>query len=239
MVALPGSRGGHPRGRQARRPGRLRARSHAGAGERHRTGPVDLTVVDGKVAYEREAGTVSHGGSGAALAALDGRSGRSSWGTPRGDPGQRRRGRLGEAPAGRWSTSRPGAASPPRACSPPWAWCRGTCSCRRAEQSRAYSDQPLPFDVGRTIYQPYVVALMTSLLDGGMSIAVQPGMGCPCDCSIPTHLSGRQGESERRAEELMRLTEDAASLEDSCTLAVCALALEAVSGDNVFEVRTG
>jgi hypothetical protein len=42
-----------------------------------------------------------------------------------------------------------------------------------------------------------------------------------------------------RAEELMRLTEDAASLEDSCTLAVSALALEAVSREGVFEVRTG
>jgi hypothetical protein len=41
-----------------------------------------------------------------------------------------------------------------------------------------------------------------------------------------------------RAEELMRLTEDAASIEDSCTLAVSALALEAVNGDSVFEVRT-
>ena len=43
-----------------------------------------------------------------------------------------------------------------------------------------------------------------------------------------------------RAEELMRLTEaeDAASIEDNCTLAVIALALEAVNGDSVFEVRT-
>jgi hypothetical protein len=37
----------------------------------------------------------------------------------------------------------------------------------------------------------------------------------------------------------MRLTEDAASIEDSCTLAVSALALKAVNGDSVFEVRTG
>jgi protein-L-isoaspartate(D-aspartate) O-methyltransferase len=34
-----------------------------------------------------------------------------------------------------------------------------------AEQPRAYDDQPLPLGSGRTIYQPYVVALMTSLLD--------------------------------------------------------------------------
>jgi protein-L-isoaspartate(D-aspartate) O-methyltransferase len=36
-----------------------------------------------------------------------------------------------------------------------------------AEQARAYDDQPLAFAAGRTIYQPYVVALMTSLLDLG------------------------------------------------------------------------
>jgi len=34
-----------------------------------------------------------------------------------------------------------------------------------AEQPRAYEDQPLPLGSGRTIYQPYIVALMTSLLD--------------------------------------------------------------------------
>ncbi len=33
------------------------------------------------------------------------------------------------------------------------------------EQGQAYDDQPLAFGGGRTIYQPYVVALMTSLLD--------------------------------------------------------------------------
>jgi hypothetical protein len=41
-----------------------------------------------------------------------------------------------------------------------------------------------------------------------------------------------------RAEELMRLTENPASIEDNSTLAVSALALEAVNGDSVFEVRT-
>jgi hypothetical protein len=41
-----------------------------------------------------------------------------------------------------------------------------------------------------------------------------------------------------RAEELMLLIENAASIEDHCALAVSALALEAVDGDNVFEVRT-
>jgi hypothetical protein len=36
----------------------------------------------------------------------------------------------------------------------------------------------------------------------------------------------------------MLLIENAASIEDHCALAVSALALEAVDGDNVFEVRT-
>jgi hypothetical protein len=36
----------------------------------------------------------------------------------------------------------------------------------------------------------------------------------------------------------MRMTTNAASIDDNCTLAVSALALEAIDGDNVFEVRT-
>ncbi len=35
----------------------------------------------------------------------------------------------------------------------------------------------------------------------------------------------------------MRLTENAASIEDNCTHAVCALALDAIDGNNPFEVR--
>ena len=37
---------------------------------------------------------------------------------------------------------------------------------------------------------------------------------------------------------LVQLIQEGAGLEDTCTLAVCALALDAVEGDNVFEVRT-
>jgi hypothetical protein len=40
------------------------------------------------------------------------------------------------------------------------------------------------------------------------------------------------------AEELVRLTKDATNIEDNCTLAVSALALEAIDGNSVFEVRT-
>jgi hypothetical protein len=39
------------------------------------------------------------------------------------------------------------------------------------------------------------------------------------------------------AEELMRLIENATSIEDNCTLAVSVLALEAMTGDSVFEAR--
>ena len=72
--------------------------------------------------------------------------------------------------------------------------------------------------------------------------------GCPSPYSLAWGVlasaayrrSSPEG-SERlrgRAEELMRLTENATSIEDNCTLAVSALALEAIDGDNVFEVRT-
>jgi hypothetical protein len=51
-------------------------------------------------------------------------------------------------------------------------------------------------------------------------------------------ISPEASESLRdRAEELMQLTENAASIEDNDTLAVSALALEAVNGDGVFEVE--
>jgi hypothetical protein len=52
-------------------------------------------------------------------------------------------------------------------------------------------------------------------------------------------ISAECSESLRsRAEELIRLTENAASIKDTCTLAVSALALEAMNGDSVFDVRT-
>jgi hypothetical protein len=52
-------------------------------------------------------------------------------------------------------------------------------------------------------------------------------------------ISPEASESLRsRAEELMRMTTNAESIDDNCTLAVSALALEAIDGDNVFEVRT-
>jgi hypothetical protein len=71
--------------------------------------------------------------------------------------------------------------------------------------------------------------------------------GCPSPYSLAwgvlaiaayRHISPEGRESLRgRAEDLMRLTVNAARVEDNCTLAVSALALEAIYGNNVFEVR--
>ena len=41
----------------------------------------------------------------------------------------------------------------------------------------------------------------------------------------------------RTTDELMALIDRATGADDPCTVAVCALALDAVEGDNVFEVR--
>ena len=72
--------------------------------------------------------------------------------------------------------------------------------------------------------------------------------GCPSPYSLAwgvLALSAHRGISpEAReglpgiAEELTRLIENSAGIGDNCTLAVSALALEAINGENVFEVRT-
>ena len=72
-----------------------------------------------------------------------------------------------------------------------------------------------------------------------MSIAIQSGLGVLAIAAYRRICPEARESLRDRAEEPMRLTEDAASLEDSCTLAVSVLALEAVSRDGVFEVRTG
>jgi protein-L-isoaspartate(D-aspartate) O-methyltransferase len=59
-----------------------------------------------------------------------------------------------------------------------------------SEQSRAYADQPLPFDRGRTIYQPYVVALMTSLLDlDGSKKVLEVGTGSGYHAAVLSRLA--------------------------------------------------
>jgi hypothetical protein len=72
--------------------------------------------------------------------------------------------------------------------------------------------------------------------------------GCPSPYSLAwgvLALSAHQGISpEAReglpgiAEKLTRLIENSPGIGDNCTLAVSALALEAINGENVFEVRT-
>ena len=49
--------------------------------------------------------------------------------------------------------------------------------------------------------------------------------------------TGIDESASAAAQRLVQLVEEGAGLEDACTLAVCALALEAVDGENVFQVR--
>ncbi|HZF09810.1 MAG TPA: protein-L-isoaspartate(D-aspartate) O-methyltransferase [Thermoanaerobaculia bacterium] len=59
-----------------------------------------------------------------------------------------------------------------------------------AEQNRAYADQPLPVDAGRTIYQPYVVALMTSLLDlDGSKKVLEVGTGSGYHAAVLSRIA--------------------------------------------------
>jgi protein-L-isoaspartate(D-aspartate) O-methyltransferase len=60
-----------------------------------------------------------------------------------------------------------------------------------SEQGRSYADQPLPFDAGRTIYQPYVVALMTSLLDlDGSKRVLEIGTGSGYHAAVLSRVVG-------------------------------------------------
>jgi len=72
--------------------------------------------------------------------------------------------------------------------------------------------------------------------------------GCPSPYSLAwgvlalaahRDISGEVNETLGRAtKELTVLIRRAVGTDDICTLAACALALEASEGDNVFEVRT-
>src|SRR6266849_8039638 len=72
--------------------------------------------------------------------------------------------------------------------------------------------------------------------------------GCPSPYSLAWGVlaiaayrrdsTGGRESLRSRTEELMRLTANAASIEDNCTLAVSALALEAMTGNSVFDVGT-
>jgi protein-L-isoaspartate(D-aspartate) O-methyltransferase len=59
-----------------------------------------------------------------------------------------------------------------------------------AEQQRAYADQPLPLEAGRTIYQPYVVALMTQLLDlDGSKKVLEVGTGSGYHAAVLSRIA--------------------------------------------------
>ncbi len=82
-----------------------------------------------------------------------------------------------------------------------------------AEQPRAYEDQPLPLGSGRTIYQPYIVALMTSLLDlDPRKTVLEVGTGSGYHAAVLSRIARRvysieisppvAAEAERRIAEL-------------------------------------
>jgi protein-L-isoaspartate(D-aspartate) O-methyltransferase len=57
------------------------------------------------------------------------------------------------------------------------------------EQSLAYADMPLPIGLGQTISQPYIVALMTALLDVGDGDKVlEIGTGCGYQTAVLAEL---------------------------------------------------
>ena len=60
-----------------------------------------------------------------------------------------------------------------------------------AEQTRAYGDYPLPIGYGQTISQPYIVALMTELLElkeGNRVLEIGTGSGY--QAAVLAHISG-------------------------------------------------
>jgi hypothetical protein len=106
-------------------------------------------------------------------------------------------------------------------------------------------------------YTPYIDATAIALLalDGHETSAVQASLawlvkwlpGCPSRYSLSwgiLALAEYRGVSpevnetlERGVKLLISLIETAPAVDDVCTVAVCALALDAVKGDKVFEVR--
>jgi len=59
-----------------------------------------------------------------------------------------------------------------------------------SEQERAYDDKPLPVEAGRTIYQPYVVALMTSLLElDGTKRVLEVGTGSGYHAAVLSRIA--------------------------------------------------
>ena len=70
-----------------------------------------------------------------------------------------------------------------------------------AYQEAAYADSPLPIGLGQTISQPYMVALMTELLDVDASMEVlEIGTGCGYQSSVLAKLAKRVYTVERLAQ---------------------------------------
>jgi hypothetical protein len=101
-------------------------------------------------------------------------------------------------------------------------------------------------------YAPHIDATAVALLaltDRRSDSGVQQSLcwlanrlpGCPSAYSLAWGVLALGAHHERslksRARELVQLVEKGAGLEGGCTLAVCALALDAAEGDNTFEVR--
>ena len=104
-------------------------------------------------------------------------------------------------PARRWSSASSAAAASTTSGSwPPWASCRASCSCRRTSNA-AYSDAALPIDVGQSISQPYIVALMTELLEPhpGMRV-LEIGTGSGYQAAVLARLGCEVLSIERHPE---------------------------------------
>jgi protein-L-isoaspartate(D-aspartate) O-methyltransferase len=62
----------------------------------------------------------------------------------------------------------------------------------RSEQDRAYDDLALPLGAGRTVYQPYIVALMTKLLDiDSRDRVLEVGTGSGYHAAVLSRLARR------------------------------------------------
>lgn len=75
-------------------------------------------------------------------------------------------------------------------------------------RSFAYSDGPLPIGQGQTISQPYIVALMTQLLElSGVECVLEVGTGSGYQAAVLSHLA-QQVYTIERSPELTRLARE-------------------------------